>query len=105
MGAIHLGIWLVSFLFALRFMHQGFRALGAKSTGYVRFWGLMLIVTTLQMSTTLRPLLGTPLETAASVEAAVGEPGEATNAAPEKRFFLEHWFYCLQEDLEAARDD
>ncbi|MEM7166747.1 MAG: hypothetical protein AAF581_14870 [Planctomycetota bacterium] len=89
MGVIHVCVWFVSLLFALRFLERGLTGLGVKSVGYIRFWGLILLVTTLQMSTTLRPLLGTAEETVQT----------------EKRFFVEHWALCLQHDIGRSDKD
>lgn len=75
MGAMHLAFWFVSCAFGFRFFLAGFEHLNARHLGGIRVWLALFIVVVLQMSTALRPLVGT-----------------ADDFLPkEKRFFLKHW--------------
>ncbi|XCN72058.1 MAG: hypothetical protein Q3M24_17345 [Candidatus Electrothrix aestuarii] len=75
MGSIHFLVWLVSLYFGLRWLAQGLSALGSGSQQMIKVWAVILLVTLLQMSTTLRPILG--------------ESDKLFTA--EKKFFLVHW--------------
>ncbi|NOQ36872.1 MAG: hypothetical protein GQ569_13420 [Methylococcaceae bacterium] len=75
MGALHLAMWAISMNFSLRFIKRILQELGAKEGGLMTVWSVILIITILQMTTILRPILGksdVPLST-------------------EKLFFIEHW--------------
>jgi len=79
MGVLALAFWLVAIGFALRLILRGARLSGATSTGLLVTWALIFGAVTLQMSTTLRPILGT-----------------ADRLLPgERRFFLEQWARSL----------
>ncbi len=76
MGAMHLAFWFVSCAFGFRFFLAGFEQLNARHLGGIRVWLALFIVVVLQMSTALRPLIGT-----------------SDDFLPkEKRFFLKYWF-------------
>ncbi|HAM72424.1 MAG TPA: hypothetical protein DCM86_12350 [Verrucomicrobiales bacterium] len=80
MGVVHLLFWMTASLFGLRFLSAGFRQLEGRSTGVLRLWMLLYLIVGLQMTTTLRPLIGT-----------------SDRFLPtEKRFFLSHWSHCLR---------
>lgn len=79
MGLLALGFWLVAVGFGLRLILRGARLSGASSPGLLATWALIFLMVTLQMSTSLRPILGTSDRWL---------PGE-------RRFFLEHWAHCL----------
>lgn len=75
MGAMHLAFWFVACAFGFRFFVAGFERLDARSVSGLRVWLVMFVVVVLQMSTALRPLVGT-----------------SEDFLPkEKRFFLKHW--------------
>ncbi|SEH09022.1 hypothetical protein [Candidatus Venteria ishoeyi] len=75
MGMVHLLIWLVSLYFGLRYFIQGVITLGGKDLMMLKVWVFIFLLTLMQMSTTLRPILGT---------------GERW-FTPEKQFFILHW--------------
>ena len=58
MGIVHLGVWFVSMCFACRFIRQGLLQGVPRANSFLYIWNIVLIVTLLQMSTTLRPMLG-----------------------------------------------
>ncbi|CAK8718318.1 Yip1 domain protein [Candidatus Electrothrix gigas] len=75
MGSIHLLVWGISLYFGLRWLSQGLTALGSGNQKMIKIWAIILLVTLLQMSTTLRPILGTSDQLFTA----------------EKKFFLVHW--------------
>jgi len=80
MGALHLLFWLIAACFGLRFLHQGFAHLGAKSSSGLKVWIVIFLLVMLQMTTALRPMLG-----------------QADTFFPQKKmFFLSHWVECLR---------
>lgn len=76
MGFLHLLALLVSAIVGIRLISRVMQALNGRVIPGVRTWGLMFVVVMLQMTTTLRPLVG---------------PFEGVWAS-ERKFFLEHWF-------------
>jgi hypothetical protein len=79
MGFLHLLFWIVAFGFGLKFMQSGFVLLGIRTKAGIRIWSLIFLLVNLQMSTALRPLIGTSPELITS----------------EKRFFVAHWLTCI----------
>lgn len=75
MGTLAVGVWLVAFYFALRFLKTAVSVAGASQRGPMFVWSLVFLLVTLQMTTTLRPLLGR-----ADVV-----------LTQEKKFFLDYW--------------
>ena len=80
MGTLHLLFWLIATIFALRFLKTGFAHSNAKSNHGIRVWALIFVLVMLQMTTALRPLIGTA----------------PTFLPEEKKFFVSHWVDCLQ---------
>ncbi len=85
MGFIHLMIWLVSFAIGTRYLVQGLRALSARKPNLIVVWCFILLLTMVQMSTTLRPI--------------VGRSPHFLSA--EKKFFLVHWGETADADIKA----
>jgi hypothetical protein len=83
MGALHLFFWVVATGFGLRFLGAGFAGTQAKSQAGLRVWAVIFVLVCLQLTTALRPLVGT---------ADTVFPG-----ATEKKFFLKHWLDCLDQ--------
>jgi hypothetical protein len=75
MGALHLVFWSVATIFGWRFLRNGFAHLNARSSGALYIWFLIFVVVCLQMTTALRPIVGT------------SEKFFPT----EKKFFFAHW--------------
>lgn len=82
MGVLHLLFWFVATLFGIRFMKSGFSNAGARSQAGVNVWVIIFLLVALQMTTALRPILGT----------------SDTFFPTEKKFFVGHWF----DNLDAA---
>jgi hypothetical protein len=80
MGALHLLFWLIATAFGLRFLGAGFAHTQAKSKIGLRVWAVIFVLVALQMTTALRPIVGTA----------------DTLLPKEKRFFVSHWGDCLK---------
>src|SRR6202171_2832270 len=79
MGALHLALWATGIGFGLRLIGAMGRLLAGSATSRMKLWSLIFIVVCLQMTTTLRPIIGT-----------------STHFLPgEKKFFLAHWFETM----------
>ena len=81
MGALHLGFWIVATLFGWRFLRNGFAHLSAKSTGALHVWIWIFMLVCIQMTTALRPIIGT----------------SETFLPKEKKFFVNHWAETLRQ--------
>lgn len=79
MGALHVIFWVVSITFGLRFLNAGFEHTQARSNAGLNTWIVIFTLVMLQMSTALRPLVGTA----------------DTFLPEEKKFFLSHWVDCV----------
>jgi len=75
MGVVHLLAWGISIYFGIHHIHKGLQEMSSTNAGLIRIWGTILVITMLQMTVTLRPILG--------------ESDQFLNG--EKRFFIEHW--------------
>ena len=82
MGALHIVFWFVAAYFGLRFLALGFRHLSAQTNAGLNVWIVLFVLVCLQMTTALRPLVGTA----------------DTFLPREKKFFLTHWFDNLSKE-------
>jgi hypothetical protein len=80
MGALHLAFWVIATYFGLRFLCAGFAQLSGKAGG-LRVWITIFLLVMVQMTTALRPIVGT---------ADTLLPGE-------KKFFVKHWLEQLEK--------
>lgn len=80
MGTLHLLFWGVATMFGLKFLGAGFAASQAKSQAGLRVWAVIFVLVCLQLTTALRPIIGTADTVFPGVE--------------EKKFFLKHWLDC-----------
>lgn len=80
-GSLGLACWLISIVFGLRMLLAAAAAQSAQNPDYIKVWAAIFVVVTLQMSTALRPIIGTA----------------DTFLPAEKRFFLQHWYEQLQK--------
>jgi len=76
MGGLHLLLWMVSCIFALRRLGAWFTQLNGKAMQALPIWCFIFILVCMQMTTTLRPLMG---------------PFIRWNLEP-RDFFLHAWF-------------
>jgi hypothetical protein len=88
MGTLHLIFWFVATVFGLRFLDAGFTHSHARSNAGLHTWVVVFILVVLQMTTSLRPIVGTA----------------DTFLPKEKKFFLSHWGDCLQHGDAAGRN-
>ena len=79
MGGLHIVFWCVATIFGVRFLKQGFSRTEAKSQAGVNVWIIIFLLVALQMTTALRPIVGK----------------SDTFFPAEKKFFMAHWFDCL----------
>jgi hypothetical protein len=84
MGALHLLFCLIATAFGVRFLKSGFLHSEAKSSAAFNTWAVIFLLVLLQMSTALRPFLGTA----------------PTFLPQEKKFFLSHWIDSVEPDRE-----
>ena len=75
MGTLGIGAWIVAGFFALRFLKAVVRATGGTQKGPLFIWSAVFLLVTLQMTTSLRPILGR----------------SNVLLTQEKKFFLQHW--------------
>jgi hypothetical protein len=80
MGALHLVFGLIAACFGVRFLEASFSHSNARSLAGFHTWVIILFLVVLQMTTALRPILGT-----------------SDRFLPkEKKFFINHWGDCLK---------
>ena len=84
MGFLHLLFWGIATIFGMRFLSAGFAGTQARSNAGLNVWAIIFILVCLQLTTALRPILGTDKEVF---------PG-----ATEKKFFIKHWMDELGKD-------
>jgi hypothetical protein len=79
LGTLHLLFWLIGLSFGLRLLGGMNRFRGENGGGRLKSWSLVFILVCLQMTTTLRPIIG-----------------HSDHFLPrEKKFFLTHWLDSL----------
>ena len=88
MGFLALATWGISLGFGLGFLNRALKAARATRGGPFAIWAAIFALVTLQMSTSLRPILGRSDELFTT----------------EKRFFLQHWTETAGEFLEAPEE-
>ena len=75
MGFLILVSWVIAFVFAMGFLDKLMKRSGARKLHAIKVWSGIFLLVTLQMSSSLRPILGRSDQL-------------LTN---EKRFFIQHW--------------
>lgn len=80
MGALHLSFWCIATYFGIRFLSAGFAHFSGNPAG-LRVWVVIFLLVMIQMSTALRPIVGTA----------------DTFLPKEKKFSLKHWFEHLEK--------
>lgn len=81
-GFLALAFWLTALAFGLGLVLRAARLMGVKRRFHLLLWAAIYVVVTLQMTTTLRPIVGT----------------SDRFFAGEKRFFITHWLDHLDGD-------
>ncbi len=84
MGALHLVFWLIATCFGWKFLRSGFKHLSAQTGGALNVWLVIFVLVCLQMTTALRPIVGTA----------------KTVFPTEKKFFIGHWMESLSQPNE-----
>lgn len=75
MGTLAIGAWIIAVFFALKFLKSVILATGGTQKGPLFIWSTVFLLVTLQMTTSLRPILGR----------------SDVLLTQEKKFFLQHW--------------
>ncbi|MGB6222028.1 hypothetical protein [Haloferula sp.] len=83
MGSLAVGAWLIALTFAFRFITTVLKEHGTTQKSPMTIWSIIFLLVTLQLTTSLRPILGQ-------------SDKFLTN---EKKFFLEHWSETFTESL------
>lgn len=83
MGSLAVGSWLIALVFALRFLKSVVFATGGTQKAPLAIWSGVFLLVTLQMTTSLRPILGR----------------SDHFLTQEKKFFLQHWGDTFGETL------
>jgi hypothetical protein len=80
-SCLHLLLWAVGYYFGVRLVLLGARYLGVADRGYLVLWIIIVTLVSLQMMTTLRPIVG-----------------RSERLLPaEKKLFLNHWLELFGE--------
>jgi hypothetical protein len=80
MGTLHLLFAMIALAFGLRFLSGAFAHTNARSQAGLSTWIIIFVLVVLQMTTALRPLVGTA----------------DTFMPAEKKFFVRHWLDCMK---------
>lgn len=84
-GFLSLAIWIVCLIFGLRVIARASKSMGGGRGGHLNIWAIIFMLVTLQMTTTLRPIIGK------------SESGQFLNLE-EKRFFMRYWFEVMEDE-------
>jgi hypothetical protein len=87
-SCLHLLLWAIGFYFGLRLVLIGTRFLGVADRGYVALWLIIMTLVSMQMMTTLRPIVGSSEQLLPA----------------EKKFFLNHLLELFAEPAPAHAD-
>jgi len=88
LGFLLLALWLICSGFGLLIVTRAGRALGMRNTSHLGLWCVVFLMVTIQMTTTLRPILGPAAEHFINFR--------------EKKFFLQYWSEQFQAESDAA---
>ena len=83
MGVLAIGAWITALHFALRFLKAAVFATGGTQKAPMLVWSTVFLLVTLQMTTSLRPIIGRSDEF----------------LTQDKKFFLQHWGQTFEESL------
>lgn len=89
MGILAVTFWAIALFFGARLLLNAARSFGLKSSGYLKLWLGIFVIVALQMSTSIRPIIG-----------------KADTLLPtQKRFFISHWMESFtSEGQEATKE-
>lgn len=80
MSALHLLFWLIAIGFGLRLLSAAGSFFGTGGRAHLRLWNLIFVLVCLQMTSTLRPIIGK----------------SDTFLPREKKFFVAHWIDSMK---------
>jgi hypothetical protein len=83
MGVLAIAPWFIAVIFGFRFLRDAVGSTGAISKGPFTVWSCIFLVVTLQMTTSLRPILGR----------------SERFLTDEKKFFIQHWIESADDVL------
>lgn len=86
-GFLSLAIWIVCLIFGLRVIARASKSMGGGRGGHLNIWAIIFMLVTLQMTTTLRPIIG---------------KSESFINLEEKRFFIRYWFEVMEEESRSS---
>jgi hypothetical protein len=84
MGFLHILFWAIATAFGVRFLHISFSHTKMKTSAGLVVWIVIFLLTSLQMMTALRPIIGK----------------SDTFFPAEKKFFISHWYDCLNASVQ-----
>jgi len=88
MGTLAIGSWLIALFFGFRFVMTSLKTHGAKQSGPIFIWCTIFLLVSLQLTTSLRPILGR----------------SDRFLTDEKKFFLQHWGETMNQSLPNPND-
>ena len=83
LGFLLIVLWVICACFGLSLVFRSGHALGMTNPGHFAVWGLIFLLVTLQMTTTLRPIIGSE---------------EKLVNFEEKKFFLSYWSEQMMQE-------
>ncbi|MFZ2656526.1 MAG: hypothetical protein WAX69_16455 [Victivallales bacterium] len=86
-GFFHLVFWMISTVFGMRVLLKAASSLKCRNMSYPLFWILIFMITSLQMMTALRPMVGTA----------------DTILPKEKIFFMYNWGKLFSETVDSPK--
>ena len=89
-GFLSLAIWMVCLLFGMRVISRASRSMGGGNGGHLAIWAIIFATVTLQMTTSLRPI--------------IGKSDKFLNLK-EKRFFLGYCFEVIEDESTSPHRD
>ena len=89
MGSLAIGSWLIALFFGFRFVLTSLKAHGSTQTGPILIWCTIFLLVSLQLTTSLRPILGR----------------SDRFLTDEKKFFLQHWGESMNQSLPSSDDN
>jgi len=82
MGCLHLTCWMIGLYFGSGLLFMGLGHMRSEGLTPLRVWAVVFVLVCMQMTTTLRPIVGTA----------------DTLLPQEKKFFAAYWWECLDQD-------
>ncbi|MBT8036496.1 MAG: hypothetical protein KJO21_03025 [Verrucomicrobiae bacterium] len=86
-GILCLTIWIICLTFGLRIILRASKIMGGRRGGHLNIWAVIFIMVTVQMTTTLRPIIG---------------KSDSFLNLEEKRFFIRYWFEVMESESQSG---